>query len=40
MMGNKKLETDGKIDHATGSARTTVGNAKDAVRDAASGRAK
>lgn len=33
MIGDKKLETDGKIDKASGSVRKAVGEAKDVVRD-------
>lgn len=40
MIGSKKLETDGKIDKATGSVRKVVGEAKDVVRDVAKDRAK
>ncbi len=34
LVGNKKLETEGRIDEATGNVRTAVGEAKDAVRSA------
>jgi uncharacterized protein YjbJ (UPF0337 family) len=34
LTGNKKLERDGTIDKAVGTARDGVGKAKDAVRDA------
>ena len=34
LVGNKKLETEGMVDEATGDARKTVGKAKDVVRDA------
>ncbi len=40
LTGNKKLERDGKIDSAVGSARDGVGKAKDAVRDAVKDRSK
>lgn len=33
LVGNKKLETDGKIDEASGRVRKAVGEAKDVVRD-------
>jgi uncharacterized protein YjbJ (UPF0337 family) len=33
MIGSRTLENEGKIDHAAGSVRKTVGEAKDAVRD-------
>jgi uncharacterized protein YjbJ (UPF0337 family) len=32
--GNKKLETEGKVDQAKGAIRERVGDAKDAARDA------
>ncbi len=35
MIGDKKLEADGKVDKAAGSVRKTVGEAKDVVRDVA-----
>lgn len=34
LTGNKKLEREGMVDKAVGSAREGVGKAKDAVRDA------
>lgn len=34
LTGNKKLEREGTVDKAVGSAREGVGKAKDAVRDA------
>ena len=40
MIGNKRLETDGKIDHAAGSVRKSVGDAKDTVREIVKDRAK
>ena len=40
MTGNRKLETDGKIDNAAGNVRKAVGEAKDVVRDAVDGRSK
>ena len=40
MVGNKKLETEGKIDVAAGNVRKAVGKAKDAVRDAVKDRLK
>jgi uncharacterized protein YjbJ (UPF0337 family) len=40
LTGNKKLERDGKVDNAIGSAREGVGQAKDAVRDAVKDRPK
>ncbi len=40
LTGNKKLERDGKVDNAIGSAREGVGKAKDAVRDAVKDRSK
>ncbi len=33
LVGSKKLETEGKIDSATGAIRTAVGEGKDTVRD-------
>lgn len=33
IIGSKKLETEGRIDHAAGSVRNGVGKAKDVVRD-------
>lgn len=35
MIGSKKLEAEGRIDHAAGSVRKVVGEAKDVVRDVA-----
>ncbi len=35
MIGDEKLEADGKIDKAAGSVRKAVGEAKDVVRDVA-----
>lgn len=35
MIGNSKLEADGRIEKATGSVRKAVGEAKDVVRDVA-----
>jgi uncharacterized protein YjbJ (UPF0337 family) len=32
--GNKKLETEGKVDQVKGAVRNTVGNAKDAGKEA------
>lgn len=32
LFGNKKLETEGKIDSATGAIHTAVGEGKDAVK--------
>ncbi len=40
LTGNKKLERDGMVDKAVGSAREGVGKAKDAVRDAIKDRSK
>ena len=40
LIGNKKLETDGKIDEAAGNVRKAVGEAKDVVRDAVKDRTK
>jgi uncharacterized protein YjbJ (UPF0337 family) len=34
LVGNRKLETDGKVDEATGDIRKAVGKAKDDVKDA------
>ncbi len=34
LVGNKKLETDGKLDEVAGDVRKAVGQAKDVVRDA------
>ena len=33
LVGNKKLEAEGKLDSATGAIRTAVGEGKDTVRD-------
>ncbi len=40
LVGNKKLETEGKIDQAAGNVRKAVGEAKDVVRDAVKDRTK
>ncbi len=40
VIGNSKLEADGKIDKATGSVRKAVGEAKDVARDVAKDHAK
>ena len=40
LVGNKKLETDGKIDKAAGTLRSAVGEAKDTVREVVKDRAK
>ena len=40
LLGNKNLETRGKVDKATGAVRTAVGEGKDAVRDAVNDRLK
>lgn len=40
LTGNKKLEREGTVDKAVGSAREGVGKAKDAVRDAVKDRSK
>lgn len=40
MVGNRKLETDGKIDEAAGNIRKAVGEGKDVVRDAVKNRMK
>lgn len=40
MTGNRKLETEGKIDKVVGTLRSATGNAKDAIRDAVKDRAK
>jgi uncharacterized protein YjbJ (UPF0337 family) len=40
VIGNKKLETEGRIDKTKGAVRTAVDKAKDAVKDATSGRTK
>ncbi len=34
MTGDKKLETEGKVDKAKGSAHNVAGDLKDAVKDA------
>jgi uncharacterized protein YjbJ (UPF0337 family) len=34
LVGNEKLETEGKIDEAAGEIRKDIGKAKDAVKDA------
>ncbi len=34
LTGNKKLETEGKIDKAAGSIRVAVGEAKDTIKNA------
>jgi uncharacterized protein YjbJ (UPF0337 family) len=34
LVGNEKLETEGKIDEAAGEIRKGIGKAKDAVKDA------
>ena len=33
LVGNTKLEAEGKLDSATGAIRTAVGEGKDTVRD-------
>ena len=33
LIGNKSLETEGKIDSATGAIRTAVGEGKDTLKD-------
>lgn len=33
-LGDKKMETEGKMDKAEGKVRNAVGGAKDAIRDA------
>lgn len=33
LSGDKKLETEGKVDKAEGKVRNTVGGMKDALRD-------
>jgi uncharacterized protein YjbJ (UPF0337 family) len=38
--GNKKLETEGKIDKAVGELRTATGNAKDDIRAAVADQSK
>jgi uncharacterized protein YjbJ (UPF0337 family) len=35
-LGDKKLQTEGKLDKAKGDAHNMVGNAKDAIRNVAS----
>jgi uncharacterized protein YjbJ (UPF0337 family) len=40
MIGNRKLEADGKVDEAAGSVRKSIGEAKDVVRDTAKDRSK
>ena len=40
LIGNKKLETDGRIDEAAGKVRTAVGGGKDVVRDIVKDRTK
>ena len=40
LIGDKNLETKGKIDKATGNVRTAVGEGKDAIRDAVKDRVK
>ncbi len=40
LVGNKKLETEGKIDVAAGNVRKAVSEAKDVVRDAVKDRTK
>ena len=40
MFGDKELETKGRIDKATGSVRTAVGEGKDEIRDAVKDRVK
>lgn len=40
LTGNKKLQRDGNVDKAVGTAREGVGKAKDAVRDAVKDRSK
>jgi uncharacterized protein YjbJ (UPF0337 family) len=40
MTGNRKLETEGKIDQAVGALRSATGNAKDSFRDGVKDRAK
>ena len=34
LIGDKKLQTEGKIDKAKGTAHNAVGDAKDALKDA------
>jgi uncharacterized protein YjbJ (UPF0337 family) len=38
MIGNRKLEADGKFDEAAGNVRKSIGEAKDVVRDTAKDR--
>lgn len=38
LVGSKKLETEGKVDSATGAIRAAIGVGKDAVRDIAKDR--
>jgi uncharacterized protein YjbJ (UPF0337 family) len=40
MTGNRKLETEGKIDKAAGSLRSATGNARDNIRAAAKDHSK
>ncbi len=40
LVGNRKLETDGKVDQAAGNVREAVGKAKDAGRDGVKNRTK
>lgn len=40
LVGNKSLETDGKVDQAAGTTRKAAGEAKDAARDAVKNRTK
>ena len=40
LTGNKKLEAEGVVDNAVGSAREGIGKGKDAVRDIAKDRLK
>ena len=40
LTGNKKLEAEGVVDKAVGSAREGIGKGKDAVRDIAKDRLK
>ena len=40
MTGNRKLETEGKIDKAVGSLRSATGTAKDDIRAAVKDRSK
>jgi uncharacterized protein YjbJ (UPF0337 family) len=34
LVGDSKLETEGKVDQVTGKVQNSVGGAKDAIRDA------